>query len=897
MQLRGLALAASLLCFATGCGGGDDENAPKGGDEYEAVLFPSTHVLDDAAMKALSAYDADGTLHFDGTPAALADIAELQVVIGGQSTATPSGLLRVVTQVESDSAGLVLRTSEVPIQFAFRKLHVKLARTIDDIASPDVPGDWMAKRPMFSDFKHDSKDFQIPIGNGDQDTGSDDDQVLVTGTLGGGISYSFDLDVDWGDVLDVPGELKDCLAHAITSGSCSVTDLLPEAIVHFSAKVDAEAQLGMKGVAFLGYDAPYELAEVPLPKFPVGLLLFEPTLQVKAKLSGKASSQFAFDIGAQASAGLSVDISSKHAPNPPKPTADWSFSAPLVDATLQAGGRVEAGPEVHLRLYGIAGPWASLSAFAELSADQTKTPCYELHAGVDASFGFDIVTPDLPLIGHASLAEWGQSYELFNEVVDSGACKPLPGGDAPSPTGGDPDAASFANPKFTPWSRTYADAAAFHPFGGPGAGIKWMDAVPSIDGRFTVAGSDSRALLSLNPDGTVAWARRYLGPVDFYDDTLNPELMPSRVLPLGDGSMLVIAHPYTLMALEADGTLIWSKQFDLTYLDATMRLTDVAPAPDGGFFVGGTTGDSRSYPELVDAWLMRFDQKGDLTWSRRWGTAADGETLRSLTAFEGGVVAGGATWIDAESGWRAWTVRFDADGNVVWSKGYDARACGSTYAQSAFVTSGLVAKDGDLILAGAIPWSRGNTLIMKLKPDGTMAWFASDEASDPVNYGPSITRIVALPTSGYLISGLLDYSEAGVWSDSQQDLFLAATDGVGKVQWLRRYGGHGTYQSLPTRDDAYAGVTLTHDGGALLVGYTDSLEHNGIWAMKVPAKDGLIDFAPAGSAVSELVAVGDAGNCVTQSDAPIAPSAFDQTPKPLEIKTEKVTLQGNTQLP
>jgi hypothetical protein len=854
-------------------------------------------VLDADAMQALSAYDEDGTLHFSGTPPVLEGIQPPEVVIGGVSPASPGGFLRFVTSTGSDAGGLVLHTAQAPIQMAFQKLHVKFTRHIADLGAPDVAWNWAPQRVLANNSKWQSKHFDFFAQNGDGDPTTTDDQVHAVGDLSGGFDYTFGIDVDWGDVFGLPGALKDCAKSLFTS--CSVQDLLPEVIVGYGVSAGADASMHMQGVAFLPYEAPYTIGVAELDALKIGPLWFFPTVEVKATLSGNATSQFSFDLGAHASAGMGVTFSSKHGPNVEPPHADFHFDSANVDATLQAGGRVDVGPELHLRLYKIAGPYAGLSAFADLSADQTRTPCYELHAGVSANFGFDIQSPDLPLLGHVTLADWKKKYDLFSQLADSGACKPLPGGSGPSPTGGDPDAAAFANPTFTPWSKTYAGAVAQHPYLGPGGQIAWVDATPTIDGRFVLSGSSNKALVKLDPDGKVVWSKRYLGPVSFYNDTLTPELLVSNVLNLPDGTMLAVAHPYTLMKLEADGSVLWAEQFGVVYRDSTMRLTSVAPAPDGGFFVGGTAGENRIYAQKVDAWLMRLDKSGKVLWSKRWGNATDGETLRTVLAWQDGVVAGGATWVDSLSRWRAWTTRFDGDGNQLWSKTYDARKCGSTYEASAFVTSGLVAKDGDAVLAGTIEEAHDYTLVFKMKPDGTLAWSASGGSSRDVDTGTSVVRITELPTSGYLLSGTLGYSENGTYSDDQQDLFLGATDSVGHMLWLNRYGGSRIEANVPRRSDTRAGATLTRDGGVLLVGYTDTLTPtgNGLWVAKLPAKNGSIAFNGATTAVTGPVTFADPGYCFTASDWNEPPADYDAQPAPLVVKVESVKIDSYAQTP
>src|SRR3989304_6038700 len=130
-----LLIAVSLAaggCGSSGGGGGTDTALPA--DEYEAEPFSTTRILSDGAMTSLSKIDTDGTLHFTGVPAELQGLAEEMVLLGGVNANSPTGFIRMVTSIETPAEGLVVHTVPVPIQLAFRKLHVKFTRTIPAIA-------------------------------------------------------------------------------------------------------------------------------------------------------------------------------------------------------------------------------------------------------------------------------------------------------------------------------------------------------------------------------------------------------------------------------------------------------------------------------------------------------------------------------------------------------------------------------------------------------------------------------------------------------------------------------------------------------------------------------------------------------------------------------------------
>lgn len=118
------------------------------------------------------------------------------MIVSGPGVST-DGFIRMVTKVQSDSQGLVLKTVPVPIQLAFRKLHVKFTRKIENIADLGIapaPKVKIGKKVLGK-----GKWMELPIdffAFNDDDPLTLDDQVHVTGKLSGGIEYFFGFDID-----------------------------------------------------------------------------------------------------------------------------------------------------------------------------------------------------------------------------------------------------------------------------------------------------------------------------------------------------------------------------------------------------------------------------------------------------------------------------------------------------------------------------------------------------------------------------------------------------------------------------------------------------------------------------------------------------------------------------
>lgn len=870
---------------------------PEQGDRYEAEPFASTVLLDQDTLGLLRASEADGTLRFSGTPAALAALAAGQVLVAGRSAKAPTGLLRFVGEVAQDSQGLVLKTTEAPIQLAFRKLEVAFSRHVGDEARPltfeHVGSKEMALTKTISGGYWPALDVDEYVFDGDGDPSTPLDQVHVTGKLSGGIDYSFTLGVDWGAVENLPSAVTECAKKLFKgSFSCSLMSLMPEAKVGFMVAPGASAELGLEGVAFLGYEREITVAEAELPEVPIGPLLFFPKVQVLAKISGEASSQFKLSTQASVSAETSISFSSKSGGSLTPPKITKSFSAPAVEASLGARATLRIGPRLIVALYDIAGIYASLYAVAEVDADQSKSPCWSLQGGVDGDAGFLIKSPDLPLLGSVTLASFGKDFGLVKAEIASGSCKiPAPAG--PGPTGGEPDLAAFTSPTFTPWAAVYPDIVDGFPYEGPGAQIEWAQVTPTIDGRFMLSGSDARALVKLDADGKVVWARRYVADVPFWKDLLVPDLLPGRVVSTGDGAMFVIAHPYTVLKVGAAGGLFWARHLETTYRETWLRLTDAAADGSGGLYVVGTYGASYTSPlDDLDGWLLRLDPGGKVLWSVRFGAADWAEVPRRLVRLPDGVVVVGQMYSDSGARWRGMAARFRDDGSLAWGREIVADDCGGGYEQRIYPTAALRSSDGDLILGAGIQHSGYELAALKLKPDGALSWYQTSGATDASHLGPVLTDLVELPTSGYLAAGFYSGQQ------THEDIWLAGLDAVGKVQWARRYGGLQNTANPLLVDDNYPALQLTRDGGVIVGAYSDSLVgEDSMWAMKVAAKDGTITFNGATSAQGAPLDLQAGKTCLAASAWTPPAASLSASAKSLTVQVKALALTGTTLAP
>jgi len=826
MNVR-ISLASLLAIGALACG--KDAPAPPSApaDEISYELFPSTRVLAPAQLDALTAAEDDGTLVFAVEPPGFEDVAAGSVIVAGASGAAPTGLLRIVARVERDGGALVLRTVGAPLQVAFRKLHVRASRqtVVTDGAFVPVAGVRVTQRQPLRIGGSDGakKAFDIVLVDGDGDPDTKDDQIAIDALLGGSYRWTLAVDIDWGDIFHIDEVVSSCLEEALKifegeAPDCSLESLLPELKATFAVDPGVSMDVTVRGAATLDFDEDLEVGQATMPPIPLGLLVFVPTVDVVAKVKGGASARF--EVGASADLELTSDVtlSSKHMGTPtftPPRLKDWHFDTkdPVID--LHAHAEASVGSRLGLSLYGMAGPYATASAFAAIDAAPLDDPCWTLRLGVESDFGFRVTTPRLPLFGYVELVDWRvQPFRPFDEEVARGTC--LVPEDPPLPPGGGPTAPAFREPGFTPWAKILGGAVegTAATTGTVTTGSPHLD--PSIDGRWISTGRFARGLHKVDGDGRLVWTSRLL-------DSNDRTMWPTRTVPSARAGVVALLAPkeveaFSLVELNQGGGVVWGRSYTLPSgcnAVATHLLRDGA---DGYYVLGhcssGTAG-----------WFVHTDAKGNVVRARTLDE--DGVSkVRPTTGVSGAAApvfsgtlenGGGADW--------AFVGRFDADDRPATTTAF---TCEERLA-IAPVAAAAAENDGVTVVGEA----NGAGFVARVRADGAVGFARFPNLGLGVRDWFAVTSVAELPVTGLIVSAARE-TTAG----APPSVILAGLDSAGRTSWAVDY----TIETPAPRALSWPAARLTDDGGILVtaVAGPDGASDGDLVAMKVFARDGTL---------------------------------------------------------
>ena len=335
--------------------------------------------------------------------------------------------------------------------------------------------------------------------------------------------------------------------------------------------------------------------------------------------------------------------------------------------------------------------------------------------------------------------------------------------------------------------------------------------------RFGSGSNEYGRDVAVDPTGNVFITGEIAGATDFGGGVLDPS-----------GWGMVIAK------FDPNGNHLWSYAFDDTTGSFFTHGYGVAADASGnvvlvGHFVGemdfgGGTLTSAPSGDLV---IVKFSPTGAHMWSQSFSTsnnsapdvAVDGAGNIAFTGLLGSATVdfGGGNIVGNGD---PFLVKFDANGNHLWSYGFTAGGNLLGVGGVAFDPVGNVIFDGyfnqDLNLGGATLNSTtnpSNTDVFVAKYDGAGVHQWSQNFGDgDVDRGVELS---ADPSGNIFLTGFFhsttDFGGGTLTSDGSRDIFLAKLDSTGGHLWSERYGG--------TSVDAPTGVATDIYGGPGMSGY------------------------------------------------------------------------------
>jgi len=324
-----------------------------------------------------------------------------------------------------------------------------------------------------------------------------------------------------------------------------------------------------------------------------------------------------------------------------------------------------------------------------------------------------------------------------------------------------------------------------------------------------------------------------------------------------------------VLKLDSNGHVIWEYSYGTGFFE---RANYVEQTRDGGYILGGmATGVVTGH----DFWALKIDSNGVVLWDRTYhlGTVTDRRIEAIHETSDSGYILAGSTVLSGTTDQsRAWVIKTDADGDILWDRTYNP--FDPSYPSSSVDVEDIrITSDGGYVLFGEAtgPGISGQDFwVLKLNSNGDIEW-------DKAYGGPGeedAQPIRQTSDGGYIMAGATTSFGAGF-----KDVWIVKVNHNGDIVWERTYGGH--------TDDEALGMDLTSDGGYVVAGYTDWFGGGPTeaWVLKIDSSGYIGDCPPIGSSSATVVdthatIVNTHGTVSSVSEVRVSTMWGDSVPQP-----------------
>ncbi len=240
-------------------------------------------------------------------------------------------------------------------------------------------------------------------------------------------------------------------------------------------------------------------------------------------------------------------------------------------------------------------------------------------------------------------------------------------------------------------------------------------------------------------------------------------------------------HEIILLKINENGTVQWSRTIGGIPQIMTGTVSALIQTTDKGFALAGHTSSLEN--GNVDAWLVKTDENGMITWNQTYGGVGNDQVKSIVQTVDGGYALAGSTNSYPTVGDNdTWLVKTDENGVMEWNNTYDIY----TFGYNDWANDLVQTNDGGFALTGESSELEGETepFLLKTSGTGTMLWLRSyEDTQGPFSLVQTLDGELVLAGSDLVIR----------------------TDEIGTEKWRNSYNGD-LYDIIRT------------DGGFALVG-------------------------------------------------------------------------------
>jgi hypothetical protein len=259
--------------------------------------------------------------------------------------------------------------------------------------------------------------------------------------------------------------------------------------------------------------------------------------------------------------------------------------------------------------------------------------------------------------------------------------------------------------------------------------------------------SSSSLLIKTDSSGNLLWKKNFQLEGK---ETFLPYLLPTE-----DGGYVLAGtweNKYILVSVDSEGKMDWNKTYEhravLNHLRALIRTND------GGYALIGTY--LNQPPSDGQTLFLKIDSLGNIQWNKTIGSVGDFVCTTLQTNDEGYAIIG-TIWASETDPAIPKMIKTDPDGNIQWQKTYGGMGRGQFYYTESF--SGITTEDGGYLISGFAGDSSSTWRAWLLKTDsqGNMMWNKTyGEIGCLANF------VVQTQDRGYAYAGVVNRKDAWI---------------------------------------------------------------------------------------------------------------------------------------
>lgn len=399
-SMKKLLVAVIILGFISGiqsCKKDEDPITPQ--DQTEEPSddeFPAPNVMDAETRQAIKELDTTNfTFTFNAETDIIKNLEVGSVLVDSSSSFAPYGYLRKVTAINTSKGETTVTTEQARLvdiadtgSIRFRTGKIPQSKIQKIVLSEGVQ--WVGQKdPNFSVYEFDyKKTYSGAYG-----------EFTVEGHTSLDMDFFFDFDWHW------EWDLFPVLGHPVADLFESGVELNQLASIHTEA-TGAYQLSGEKISLAEFYFTPWTFMVGPIPVvfLPKIELFLLPSGQIVAEFTAGASEEFNGKIGTRYTDNNGWNEISEG-------NFQTDFSAPNMSMAINY--KASIGPEVSLLLYGVTGPFANLTAFAELDSELEEvnglwTLDFMLGMGSEVGVTIDVLFYE---------DSWSTTFEIFRDTL------------------------------------------------------------------------------------------------------------------------------------------------------------------------------------------------------------------------------------------------------------------------------------------------------------------------------------------------------------------------------------------------------------------------------------------------------------------------------------------------